>query len=87
MSYPPLSIAFGEVVRSQRKSARITQEELAERAAIHPTYVGLVERGKRNPSLDVAERIAIALGTSLANLIILADAARKASEKGGRKRP
>jgi transcriptional regulator with XRE-family HTH domain len=50
----------------------MTQEELAERAAIHPTYVGLVERGERNPSLDIAERIAAALGSSLAELIALA---------------
>lgn len=86
MSQSPLSVAFGEVVRSQRKAALMTQEELAERAAIHPTYVGLVERGERNPSLDIAERIAIALGASLANLITLAETSRKAPGRGGRKR-
>jgi transcriptional regulator with XRE-family HTH domain len=64
----------------------MTQEELAERAAIHPTYVGLVERGQRNPSLDIAERIAAALGSSLAELIALAETARETSAKGGRKR-
>ena len=86
MSESPLSVAFGAVVRSQRKTVGLTQEELAERAAIHPTYVGLVERGERNPSLDVAQRIAEALGTTLAALIALAEGERRAARKGGGKR-
>jgi transcriptional regulator with XRE-family HTH domain len=61
----------------------LTQEELAEMAEIHPTYVGLVERGKRNPSLDIAARIAEALNLTLAELIAIAESGRKAA---GRKR-
>jgi len=52
-------------VRDRRTTARITQEEPAERAGLHPTYVSMVERGGRNPTLDVAARIAKALNLSV----------------------
>ena len=38
------------------------QEILAEKAGLHPTYIGIIERGKQSASLDVIERIAEALG-------------------------
>ena len=63
------STFFGRTVRSRREIYGLTQEELAEMAEIHPTYVGLVERGKRNPSLDIAARIADALNLTVAELI------------------
>jgi transcriptional regulator with XRE-family HTH domain len=50
-------------------AAGITQEVLAERAGLHSTYVGMVERGIRNPTLDVASRIARGLKVELADLI------------------
>jgi transcriptional regulator with XRE-family HTH domain len=87
VSESPLSIAFGEVVRSRRKTVGLTQEELAERAAIHPTYVGLVERGERNPSLDVAARIANALDVTLAELIARSESGQSPISKRRRKRP
>lgn len=43
--------AFGERVRARRHELGLSQEALAERADMHPTYVGAVERGERNPSL------------------------------------
>lgn len=82
MSDSLLSASFGAVVRSRRKIVGLTQEKLAERAAIHPTYVGLVERGERNPSLDVAKRIAEALEMTLAALIALAEGKRKPAKRG-----
>lgn len=39
---------LGRNVRSARKRAKLTQEELAELADLHPTYVGGIERGERN---------------------------------------
>ena len=42
-------------------AAGLSQEKLAETAGLHPTYVSMVERGIRNPTLDVAARIAKAL--------------------------
>jgi transcriptional regulator with XRE-family HTH domain len=60
---------FGAIVRFHRLSKEMSQETLAELAQLHPTYVGMVERGVRNPTLDVADRIAKALGMTLACLI------------------
>jgi transcriptional regulator with XRE-family HTH domain len=64
-----LSKTFGEVVRARRSEVGLTQEMLAERAGVHPTYIGMVERGERNCSLDVASEIAEALHTLLSKLI------------------
>lgn len=44
----PLLITFGNNVRTRRLALRISQEELAERADLHRTYVGGIERGERN---------------------------------------
>ncbi len=64
-----ISKRFGLVVRSFRIRSGLSQETLAERAGLHPSYVSMVERGTRNATLDVAERIASALQTSLKELI------------------
>jgi transcriptional regulator with XRE-family HTH domain len=64
-----LSRAFAEIVREQRGRKGLSQEALAEAADIHHTYVGLLERGKRIPTIQVAERIANALGRKLSSLI------------------
>jgi transcriptional regulator with XRE-family HTH domain len=64
-----LSKSFGEVVRASRSALNLTQEALAERAGVHATYIGMVERGERNCSLDVASEIAKALDTPLSKLI------------------
>ena len=69
MPVPAISKRFGLAVRDRRTAARITQEELAERAGLHPTYVSMVERGVRNPTLDTAARIAKALKVGLPQLI------------------
>ena len=64
-----ISKDFGAVVRDRRKSAGLSQESLAEAAGLHPTYISMVERGVRNPTLDVAARIARALKVTLPRLI------------------
>ncbi len=51
----------------------MSQEVLAEKADIHPIYVGYIERSARNPTLKVAKSIANALGLSLADLIAEAE--------------
>ncbi|WP_093011778.1 helix-turn-helix domain-containing protein [Sphingobium sp. YR768] len=56
-------------MRQSRQRAKLTQEQLAFAAAIDLTYVGGIERGKRNPSLLVLARIAAALGTEPAELL------------------
>lgn len=47
----------------------MSQEQLAERAGLHRNFVGAVERGESNVSLDSAERLALALGVALRDLI------------------
>ena len=42
---------FGENVRKYRRILNISQEELAHRAELHRTYIGMIERGERNLSL------------------------------------
>jgi transcriptional regulator with XRE-family HTH domain len=58
------NVAFGKVIASLRQSAKLSQEELADRAAIHRTYVSQVERGLKSPTIVVLFRLARALGTT-----------------------
>ena len=60
---------FGRNVRKLRQQRRLTQEQLAFEAEIDLTYVGGIERGKRNPSLLVMSRIADALSVPLHRLL------------------
>lgn len=64
-----ISRRFGLVVRRRRISQGFTQEKLAELCGLHSTYIGLIERGRRNPTLDVCERIAEALGCRITTLV------------------
>jgi CheY-like chemotaxis protein len=56
---------FGTAVRARRKHLGFSQEELAERASLHRTYVADVERGARNLSLASIEKLACALDVSI----------------------
>ncbi|MDI2060652.1 MULTISPECIES: helix-turn-helix domain-containing protein [Bradyrhizobium] len=60
----------GGNVRRLRQSRRMTQEELAFEAQIDLTYVGGIERGRRNPSLLVMARIARALSVPITKLFV-----------------
>ena len=60
--------AFGLNVRKGREARQLTQEALAEKSALHPTYVSGIERGVRNPSLLIVARIAKGLGTTISEL-------------------
>jgi len=64
-----ITVAFATVLRKHRAAKGISQELLAERADIHPTHVGLIERSLRNPSLKVCKAIADALRLPLAQMI------------------
>jgi len=61
----PLQKEFGNLVKTRRTHLGISQEELAERADLHFTYVSSVERGERNISLMNIERLAKALGCAM----------------------
>lgn len=71
-----LTQAFGLVIRRKRIQLRVSQEELAERAEIHRTYVSSIERGRVRVGLDVAGKVAEGLGVSLSSLIRAAESVR-----------
>jgi transcriptional regulator with XRE-family HTH domain len=62
-------VRFGERLRAVRQEARVSQEKLAELSGLHRTYVSSVERGLRNVSLLNIDKLARALGVSLADLM------------------
>ncbi len=66
---PGLSRTLAKVIQRHRRQKRLTQEKLAEAADIDQTYVSQVELGKRNLSVDVADRLARAFGMKLSALI------------------
>lgn len=61
-------VIFGSNVRRIRKSIGLSQEKLAEKIGIHRTYIGSIERGERNVSLNNIVAIAQALDTSISDL-------------------
>ena len=63
---------LGRNVRHYRHVKGLSQEALAEEAGIHRTYVSDVERGSRNPTIVVVEKLAIGLGVSASDLLAAA---------------
>ena len=62
---PDIRERFGFAVKSRREELGLTQEDLADRAQIHRTYLSDIERGSRNLSLINIERLAKALKLSI----------------------
>jgi len=62
-------MTFAERLRKERKAAKLTQAELANKLGVTPTVIGQYERGVRNPKFDALRRIATALGIELSSLI------------------
>ena len=60
---------FGHNLRRHRGTLGISQEDLAEKAGLHRTYIGSVERGGRNVSIDNMERLALAVGSTVQQLL------------------
>jgi len=57
-------------IRKERIKHGLTQEMLAEKAGLHPNYIGLIERQQRNISILALEKIAVALNLKVKELII-----------------
>ena len=72
---------FGAIVRKHRTELGISQEGLASLAGLHRTYVSMLERGIRNPSLTVILRLAGALNARASTL--LAELESNVTESGG----
>jgi transcriptional regulator with XRE-family HTH domain len=60
---------LGDSIRLCRKQAGLSQEQLAEKAGLHPVYVGKIERGEQWISLHALLRLAKALGTKASKII------------------
>ena len=59
---------FGRRLRSLRTSKELTQQELGERAMVGYKYIGSIERGLENPSLEIMAKLAAALDVELTDL-------------------
>jgi transcriptional regulator with XRE-family HTH domain len=60
---------LGESIRTHRKRAKLSQEKLAEKADLHPVYIGKIERGEQWISLHALLRIAAALGVRVRDIV------------------
>lgn len=68
---------LGDEICKARKSAGMSQEELAAKSSLHRTYISLLERNKKSPTLDSLFRICKALGISASSLISRLEANEK----------
>lgn len=73
VSETPLQKNLGHVIRAERLALSLSQEELGERCQLHRTYIGIVERGESNITLQNLERIANALNTRVWTLLRAAE--------------
>ncbi len=79
-----LSDAFALVLQRHRIAKKLSRAALSQKAGLHQTYIGLVERGLRNPSLDAVDAIAEALSVRASKLVSEAEAIRtKTSSRQG----
>jgi len=60
---------FGKRLKELRKKQNLTQVEFAQKSGLHKNYIGMVERGERNPSLRNLEIIARTINISLSELM------------------
>ena len=63
-----LAKALGQRIRNYRTAKGLSQEKLAELAGCHPTYIGQLERGEKNATIESIDKISAALGVSLSRL-------------------
>jgi transcriptional regulator with XRE-family HTH domain len=64
-----LPTIFGRVMRARREAADLSQEALAAATGLSKNYIGMLERGERNATLEVVRRLARALGTTMTSLV------------------
>lgn len=62
-------IKFGARIKQLRQEKGLTQEQFAQKCGLHKNYIGMIERGERNPSLINIEVIAKGLEISISNLM------------------
>jgi len=62
-------VKFGEKVRAERLKQNLSQEELAAKAGVHRTYIGMIERAEKNITLGNIEKIARALKININEML------------------
>jgi transcriptional regulator with XRE-family HTH domain len=67
---------IGEELKKARGKAGLSQEELASRAGVHRTYISLLERNKKSPTLDTLIKICKALEVSASKIIARVERAK-----------
>ena len=70
---PELREALARKLREIRLQQGITQERLAFLAQLHPTYISMLENGRKSPTVDALERIARALGVRISSIFASAE--------------
>jgi len=60
-----ISLNFGAIIKELRKEKNISQEELGFRAKLHRTYIGMIERGEKNITLENIEKLSQGLDVSM----------------------
>lgn len=63
-------LKFGKKVREERKKLGYSQEVLAEKAGVHRTYIGMIERGEKNITLANIKKVSKALNVKISELTI-----------------
>ena len=69
MKKTPILEKLAKRIRYLRKTKKMSQENLAEKADLHPTYIGTIERAEKNPTITSLEKIAKAFNISLTELV------------------
>lgn len=64
-----INVRFGKKVKEERLKRNLSQEALAEKAGVHRTYIGMIERAEKNITLENIEKISNSLGVSISKLL------------------
>jgi transcriptional regulator with XRE-family HTH domain len=65
-----IQILFGQNVRLAREKKSWSQDRLSEESGLHRTYISGIERGVRNPTIEIVQQIAIALDIDVPDLFV-----------------
>lgn len=69
MQKSPILKVFGQNVRRLRVEQGLSQEQLADKAGLHRTYIGMIERAEKNITLLNMEKLSIALSSTISELL------------------
>lgn len=64
-----LRVSFGKIIRTRRRYLELSQKAMGEKMGTHETYIGSIERGERNPTLEIIVKLSEALGCRASDLL------------------